>query len=237
MGCFVIAFRNKGLYNPPSATRTIMTLSRILSIAAFCGLIPGYNEVVASPMKYTTTEVGSGTFGGVAFNNAVITITLFGDTDNVTTSSVTYPGVGDETDAYLFTSSATVSVAGIGTGTFLQPQLLQRQTYSWVPLDLSGAILISHAPGAEIFWSVKDNAEIATYSFGPALFGGLTPPYAENINEPTTFGQFVSPWPGPITSGAGTFEAVAVPEPSCALLLCSSVMLAAHLRRRRLLVS
>jgi hypothetical protein len=234
---FDIAFRNKGLYSSPSATQTLMNLSRILCIAAFCGLIPGHNLVIASPMKYTTTEVGSGTFGGVAFNNAVITLTLFGDTDSVTTSSITYPGVGTETDAYLFTSSATVSVAGIGTGTFLQPLLLQRQTYSWVPLDISGAILISHAPGAEIFWSVKDNPLIATYSFGPAQFAGLTPPYASDIHEPTTFGDFVCPWPGPITPGAGTFEAVAVPEPSCPLLLCSCVMLAAHFRHRRLLVS
>jgi hypothetical protein len=234
---FDIAFRNEGLYKSPSATQTLMNLSRILCIAAFCGLIPGYNEAIASLMKYTTTEVGSGTFGGVAFNNAVITLTLFGDTDNVTTSSVTYPGVGTETDAYLFTSSATVSVAGIGKGTFLQPLLLQRQTYSWVPLDISGAILISHAPGAEIFWSVKDNPLIATYSFGPAQFSGLTPPYASDINEPTTFGEFVCPWPGPITSGAGTFEAVVVPEPSCPLLLCSCVMLAALFRHRRLLVS
>jgi hypothetical protein len=214
-----------------------MKFSRILCIAAFCGIIPGYNEVIAAPMKYTTTEVGSGTFGGVAFSNSVITLTLFGDTANVTTSSVTYPGVGTETDAYLFTSSATVSVPGIGTGTFLQPILLQRQTYSWVPLLISGAILIGHTPGAEIFWSVKDNAEIATYSFGPARYDGLTPPYAAGINEPTTFGQFVSPWPGPITPFAGTFEAVAVPEPSCALLLCSCVMFAANFRHRRLLVS
>jgi hypothetical protein len=214
-----------------------MKFSRILCIAAFCGLIPGYNEVIASPMKYTTTEVGTGTFGGVAFNNSVITITLFGDTDNVTTSSVTYPGVGTETDAYLLTTSATVSVAGIGTGTFLNALLLQRQTYSWVPLDISGAILITDVSTDQIFWSVKDNALIATYSFGPALFGGLTPPYAAGIDEQTTFGEFVCPWPGPITPLAGTFEAVAVPEPSCALLLCSCVMLAAHFRHRRLLVS
>ncbi len=139
-----------------------MKFLRILCIAALCAFFPGYHEVIASPMKYTTTEVGSGTFGGVAFNNAVITITLFGDPDNVTTSSATYPGIGYETDAYLLTTSATVSVAGIGTGTFLNPLLLQRQTYSWVPLDISGAILISHAPGAEIFWSLKDNAELAT---------------------------------------------------------------------------
>jgi len=186
-------------------------------------------------MQYTTTEVGSGTFGGVAYSNALVTITLFGDTDNVTTSSTYIVNAGGyDLEAYLLTTSAAVSVAGIGTGTFLNPLMLQRQTYTWVRLDISGAILINDVTTGQLFWGVKDSATIATYAFGPVQLGSLTPPYAETIDEPTTFGDFVAPWPGLITSGAGTFEAVAVPEPSSALLLCSSVMFAAHFRLRRL---
>ena len=60
-------------------------------------------------ITYTDQVVGSGTLGGTAFTNALVIVTLVGETGNVVSSP---PSVYN-------TGTATVNVAGIGVATFL----------------------------------------------------------------------------------------------------------------------
>ncbi len=46
----------------------------------------------AGPITYTLTSTGTGTLGGVPFTDAVVTVTLVGDTSTVITSR-TWPFV------------------------------------------------------------------------------------------------------------------------------------------------
>jgi len=70
----------------------------------------------ASPITYTETATGTGVLNGTPFNDALVTITFFGDTSNVfpfdpsgcPSCLVSFPAL-----------SATVNVAGVGTDTFV----------------------------------------------------------------------------------------------------------------------
>ena len=63
----------------------------------------------AAPITYTEQALASGTLGARVFTNALVTIVFTGDTTNVT------GGAGFFTNNL---GTATISVAGIGTGTF-----------------------------------------------------------------------------------------------------------------------
>jgi hypothetical protein len=65
----------------------------------------------AGPITYTEAATASGTLGGTAFTDALLTLTLVGDTLNVTAAA----GGGFFTNTV---GTFTVTVAGIGTATF-----------------------------------------------------------------------------------------------------------------------
>ncbi len=66
----------------------------------------------AGPITYSLTATASGTLGGSSFTNALVTVTLSGDTANVV------PGPAPYTDIVTNSGTATVSVAGLGIGIF-----------------------------------------------------------------------------------------------------------------------
>ena len=72
-----------------------------LAIAAFPEI------VTAASITYTETATGTGTLDGTAFTNALVTVTLLGDTSNVAGGSCCWSVSG----------TATVSVAGVGADT------------------------------------------------------------------------------------------------------------------------
>ena len=86
-------------------------MSRRVSLAAswpvFALLVFASAPAQGAPIVYTETFRGEGQLGGSYFFDALVTLTLVGDTDNVT-------GVGLLSN----TGTATVNVAGIGSGTF-----------------------------------------------------------------------------------------------------------------------
>src|SRR5262249_59477125 len=66
----------------------------------------------AAPITYEVTATGTGSLGGASFSNALVTLTLSGNT-----STVTHP-FGS---TFNNTGTATVAVAGIGTATLTNP--------------------------------------------------------------------------------------------------------------------
>src|ERR1035441_8187209 len=64
-----------------SMTRAVFT---ILAAALFCSFTQ------ASPIGYSLTTSASGTLGGTSFTNALVTVTLTGDTADVTAGPVPF---------------------------------------------------------------------------------------------------------------------------------------------------
>src|SRR5262252_540 len=68
--------------------------------------------VQAAAINYTITTTATGTLGGSAFTNALMTVTLTGDTSAVTS------GTGELTGLPLNHGTATVNIAGLGSAAF-----------------------------------------------------------------------------------------------------------------------
>ena len=85
---------------------------RALFTALTVALCFSVAQVQADPITYTLSSDVSGTLGGMSFTDALVTITLIGDTANVV------PGPVPFTDVVENTGAATVDVSGIGTATF-----------------------------------------------------------------------------------------------------------------------
>jgi hypothetical protein len=81
-----------------------MILIKTLLFAVLCGI-----AVYAGPIAFSETQLGIGTFNGTPYNNAMVSVVLTGDTSSI---SQVAPGI------YILPGTATVTVAGIGTGTF-----------------------------------------------------------------------------------------------------------------------
>jgi len=82
--------------------RLMLTLATV----AFGGWV---SPVQATPITYTVTTTGTGTLGGTPFTNALVTVTLRGNTSGVA------PGPGKLSPFLVDVGSATVAVAGLGT--------------------------------------------------------------------------------------------------------------------------
>jgi hypothetical protein len=82
----------------------------VLTLVLVC-LLGWVHPVQATPITYTETVTGTGTFGTSTFANALVTLTLAGDTSLVVGSAPHFDQVG----------SATVGVAGVGLATFINP--------------------------------------------------------------------------------------------------------------------
>jgi hypothetical protein len=166
-------------------------------------VLAGVGLVRAEPITYTTSAMGSGSLGGVNFTNALMTIALVGDTNAV---MMTSPGFWQVLDI-----SGTVTVAGVGTGTFIIPV----GTFDNQNVSVAGNQ--SRGTGEPDILDVSNPAFLSydlRTSIGP-LSG--TPLFNPSIPFPTTSGNFN------INSVAGmsTFEATtgpAVPEPSALAL-------------------
>src|SRR5262249_23112456 len=63
----------------------------------------------ATPITYQLTGIGSGTIGGSQFTDALVTVTLTGDTSNVTNVAL-FPGP----DWLVNVGTTTINIAGIG---------------------------------------------------------------------------------------------------------------------------
>lgn len=171
-------------------------------------------ESQAELVTYTESVTGSGSFGGTAFTDQLVTLSLTADSSQVTNPS---SGIFLTADSLL-----TITVSGSGSGT-LQAHVFVNQTSSLAGFnpnpDLLGVINASFA-GYDLQGPIGPLVGVAYYP-GSTLFQ-------------TTNGDFILD----SVSSDATFQAVLapVPEPS-SLAMCGIAvvtgLLTAGLRRRR----
>jgi hypothetical protein len=186
----------------------------------------------AVPITYTESAIASGTLGGTAFSDALVTVTLKADTTGVAAGS--YSGV----HLVVNPGAATLSIEGLGTAAFNSPNgytaSLIRSPNPW--FASTGFIIAqfdrpSHdvSDGLTHILGLDDGA-LAGYGLRGA-FGSLTGKGIGVADDwfPTTRGLLI------MNSGAEvvTFTAT-VPEPSSAAMLALGAMaLLVTVRRRR----
>jgi hypothetical protein len=156
----------------------------------------------AGTITYTETQLGIGSLGGTPFNNAVVTITLTGDTTGITTGgSGVFANIG----------TATVNVAGIGSGTFtdtIEAVSNQGTTRGGISdLTLNAAILFTVNAG---FGSYDLSTAIGpltgsplgnpAQSFGTSA-GAFILSSANNADHASTFSATLASAPEPGTVG------------------------------------
>jgi len=193
----------------------------ILTVVALTIMLCGAWPAKAMIITYTDQATGSGMLGTTAFTGALVTVTLTGDTTNVVSVSSTYANpVG----------TATVSVSGIGTGTFSnQMQAFVNQTSSPAAVGISQVITIPF--GVSVLDTL--NAAFSTYDLTTSIGPISGSPF---INSGTTFdttlGSFSLTSVGNSTFTATTRTTSAVPVPSTMLLLGSGLIGLAGWRRK-----
>jgi hypothetical protein len=161
-------------------------------------VLASFGRAEAGFIEYTETATGTGTLGGAAFTDALITITGIGDTNNV---------VNVASGIFVNLTSTTVSVAGVGSAAFTDiMQAVDNQ-----PNTLAGFGDNSTA----LFVLGNHNDAFGAYDLKSAI--GPTSGTAD-INpgkgSNTTGGSFVID----SIAGVGTFSA-AVPEPASIVML------------------
>lgn len=157
----------------------------------------------ADTIVVTETTTASGSLDGTAFTDALLTLTLTGDTTNLNSAT---PGV------FSIIGTGIVSVAGIGNDAFTD------QVDTVVTHDISGAGISDLTTNHLILFTL--NSAFSTYgltsSLGPLSGSGIHNPAF--IIFPTTGGSFDIDSIGTVTYTA-VVGTSAVPEPGSLLLL------------------
>lgn len=165
----------------------------------------------ADGIVVTDTTTGSGSLDGTVFINALVTLTLVGDTTNVTGTTI-----------FELPGTATVSVGGVGSDTFTDNvQVVVNQTF------MDGGFSDFTNPTAIIF---TRNPAFVTYSLTSSI-GPLSGSSALGLPsvDNTVHGTFNLK-----SAGTSTFTAtVATPEPSSLLMLGISLLALVGLSWRR----
>jgi len=207
----------------------ILTFATLATVALLGCITP----VHAAPITYTLSTTASGTLGGTSFTDALVTVTLTADTENVV------PGPTPFTGAVANYGTAVVNVAGIGTGSFTGPVGIFSSLNDPASLAFFGG-----TPGVIMIDNTTDTGIIAelgsafgTYDLrsslgpltgpgGPASGSHTTPVFS------TTVGDFT--WAIGQTGGTlpSTFTASATPEPGTFGILAAGLV--AVVWRRRL---
>ena len=194
----------------------------ILAAALFCS----FTQAQASPIDYSLATSVSGTLGGTAFTNALVTVTLTGDTENVT------PGPVPFTDVLVNSGSATVSVSGFATTTFTDSIVIVSTLNDLTLFGSPAVLILDNTTGTGIL--LQTGSTFSTYDLrgplGPLSgTGGVASGSHVTPIFPTTAGDLT--WAIGQPLGTSTFTAVATPEPVTLVLLGSG--LAAVFARRR----
>ncbi len=169
--------------------------------------------VQAAAITYTETAIATGRFGSLTgyFTNAVVTITLTSDT-----ATVNGPAGSHQTNVGV----TTISVSGMGTGTFMDPTSVSENPSSYPIAGINdlfrSTIILATASPSFAAYDLKT-------SIGP--ISGLAY-YQPGFVYSTTSGLFELD-----SVATSTFTAVTAPEPTSCVLMCTALLAAAARRR------
>lgn len=215
-------------------------LRRFLGVMAALGSLGLALPAHAAPISYTITAIASGSLGGVDFADALMTVTLVGET-----SAVTQPLPDDLPDLLANHGVATVTIAGLGTATFNHPDGYAAVAFPMIPGEIplaSLGIWEGFDPAAESGTGILaiGSDSLGGYDLrsplGPVSgvsTGGATEPGGSFYEYATTAGPLVIARTG--EEGTATVSiAIPVPEPaSLSLFGAGALSVLAATRRRR----
>jgi hypothetical protein len=196
-------------------------MRRILTATIATLVLAGASQARADMIMFTESIVGTGTFNGSSFTNALVTFTEVADTANIQSLG----------QGYQLAGTATVTVAGLGSDGLPTTEIETQPVSQYFPALIS--FDSSDDKGTNIIYDFSNdlNGYDLSTSIGPIVGTG-----AANLYSPisTTTGSF------DFTSvtGSSTFTATltssAVPEPS-SLAMCGLAGLigSAYAWRRR----
>ena len=178
---------------------------------------------MAAPVIFTHSGMGSGSLGGVSFDSSSFTITAYGDTDNVNSSSIF-------ADFFTDHDSAFINIDGTGTYEFLIPT--QTFVYGDRVAGFGWYNNISDEIGMDLFTGPTDYVgydgwEMQT-SIGPLTGIGIISQWTfADVN--TSGGILIL---DNSSTGGATFSATVVPVPTTILLLFSGLAGLVGIRRK-----
>jgi hypothetical protein len=182
-------------------------MKRILVVFALIGILGGI--ALAAPITYTLSTTATGTLGASPFTDALVSVTLTGDTTNVTAGPPPY------TDVVVNPGSATVSVSGLGTGMFTDSIEIVDTLSDTAVLGGPAVLILDNTSGTGIL--LQTGSVFTSYdlrsSLGPITgTGGVASGSHMTPIFPTTAGNLT--WAVGQSLGTSTFTASTVPEPT-----------------------
>ena len=204
-------------------------MKRILVVLAVTGILGAIAS--AAPITYTLSTTATGTLDTLPFTDALVSVTLTGDTSNVTAGPPPF------TDVLVNPGRATVSVSGIGTGTFTDPIEIIDTLSDTAVLGGPAVLILDNTSGTGIL--LQTGSVFLSYDLqgplGPITgTGGVASGSHMTPIFPTTAGDLT--WAVGQSLGTSTFTASTVPEPTSLTLFSAGLfgLTGLCLRRKRL---